>query len=1341
MFIEGSLVSDKTDILIDKYVQLLNEGISASQILVLVQNSTLKNEFTKKVLEKLDIDCIEKLQIHSFYSLVYNTVSDNWAFLEDRNVFDNPVILPNLSGLEISQFILKDILKEVPFKGYNSRMSLIQQIFRRYSLIIQNNLSQSEIDERAKILKEGFSDDASLAIKKLLRKTLELRGFDYLRQCLLFNFIYKNTSYFKDIKYLFIDDADECTPICIDFVEYLSMQLTEYFIAIDPLGSSRCGYLSADKNNYERLKRIFSNDLPPIACGDFPLKGGRNTCDKLCPLQGGNALQGQRGYEADKLFANVKDGEFNKLENFSYTSFSKRSQMVQSAIDKINEIIKNGTKPCEISIISPVIDDMLKFTLKNNLKTADLMFLTGSEKLIQNRLVLGAITVLKLNTELKNTLSEFDIRVILSEFLKIPVKYCQKILYHFEKNKELIPYEFEDREYTQKYSDFLKLIQSLSVSDKKISEQIINIYDKLFTFEKFNKNEINKFNFFIKQIRDFEDIFGAEFNKRKTDIILQIENSVISENPYSVLEIEQNDLIISTPQKIIDNHIRTKYQFWLDISNSEWIKSDTGPLYNAWVFQKDWDKDTYTIDDNIKLSADKNARVLRKLSLCASEHIFCYSSLFDSNGVENYGGIEEYIITSENEKSEDTTEQGFKITPRADQKPVLDYEKGYMGISAVPGAGKTTILLALIIKLLDKGINPENIFVLTYMDSAARNFRERIKNVRKNSSKLPNISTIHGLALRILKENGNYEKLGLNADFEICDDSQRGRILREISQKLGIEQKTADEFDRAVSTFKMNGGILPKNITDKKLQKFATFYKFYIENLKEFNLIDYDDMLTGSVKLLEENPDILAYYQNICQYLIEDEAQDSSLIQQKLITLLGGKYKNIIRCGDVNQSITATFSNADVEGFRKFITENYNVSMNCSQRCSKDVWELANRLVTISLADKTTQNAFFKMFMQPVEGKNPVEKNAVISEIFDTSQEEKSHVLKIIRETLSKHPDYTVGILLRNNYQVEAWQNLIENAGFKVITRNQCLAQKSVFRAIFAVMKIVLHPFDNDILGQNYDILSETGRYKYGLGEEIKKYENPFIQINCDNLNNQSLEQFYWDVNYWISLCALPPNELVVKVAQDLGIMKSEIDKSNIHLISTLIKRICIKNNSLSYAVERLSELSKRPNLSGFKFFSEEDEDDKKSLQGKVQIMTMHKSKGDEFNLVFMPEMSEKNLPLSIDSINLKNADFIEQIRCLNPNYKKKSDFELKKEILEENLRLLYVAITRAKNRLYITTSTKEQTRYGKTKNSEPSMIFDEIININNENFKILKYVQNDKIFVFEKNKEEIISE
>ncbi len=1284
MFIEGNLQSNKTDLLIENYAKLINSGVSASEILVLVQNSTLKNNFINGVLEQIDVDCLEKLQVHTFFSLVYNTINDNWAFLEDRNIFDNPVILPNLSGLEVSQYILKDILKTVQFKGYNSRISLIQQIFRRYSLIIQNHLTRDEIEKRAKILKEGFSDEAQLAINKLLRKTLEYRAFDYLRQCLLFNFIYTNTNYFKDIKYIFIDDADECTPICIDFIIFLSKQLEDYFIAIDPLGSSRCGYLNADKNNYAKLQNAFIN-LSAMSCNNSE----------------NSSL---------KLFNNVKFGEQNILDNFVYKSYSKRSEVVSQIIKNIELLIKNGTKPSDIAIITPVIDDILRFSLKDNLKNLNLLYLTGNEKLIQNKLVLAAITILKLNTDLKKSLAEFDIRVLLSEILNIPIKYCQIILEHFGKYQELIEFDFKDEEYTKKYENFLELIKNLSKSDKKISDQIIEIYNNIFDINKYSKDEINKFNFLLKQIRDFESIFGVEFNKRKSEIILQIENSVISENPYSVLEIADNDLIISTPQKIIDSHILTKYQLWLDISSSEWIKPDTGPLYNAWVFQKDWDKDNYTIEDNINLSKDKTARVLRKLTLCAKDTIFCYSSLFDSNGIENYGGIEEYIFTkSQNNLLSEQKEEKFNIIPREDQKPVLDYENGYMGISAVPGAGKTTILLALIIKLLEKGINPEHIFVLTYMDSAARNFRERIKNINSNTNKLPNISTIHGLALRILKENGNYEKLGLNGDFEICDDAYRNRILNEIGAKLSIQKKTLEEFDRAVSIFKMSGGIIPKFVNDSKLRQFIMFYKGYINKLKEFNLIDYDDMLAGAVKILENNHDILHHYQGICEYIIEDEAQDSSLIQQKLIKLLSGKYKNVIRCGDVNQSITSTFSNADVEGFRNFITNNYNVSMNCSQRCSKGIWTLANKLVAQSLTQNETQKAFFQMYMQPVEGKNPQEDNAVQSQIFETPQQEKSFVLKTIKDALKKHPNYTIGILLRNNYQVGEWQNLIENNGFKVITRNQCLEQKGVFKGIFAVLNIILNPFDNDNLGYNFDILTELGKYKSKLGDEISKYENPFITINTDYLNSHDLEQFYWDVNYWLSLCYLPCHEFIIKIAADLGLFNSEIDKSNIYLISTLIKRISAKNNSYSYICQKLSELSKRANLSGFKFFSEENEDDKKSLEGKIQIMTMHKSKGDEFNLVFIPQLSERNLPLTIESINLKSNDFIQNVKGINPNYKKQTEFEQKQEILSENLRLLYVAITRAKNKLYITSSKKEES-FGRLKESEPSVIFQDLL-------------------------------
>ncbi len=1286
MLIVGSIASDKTTMLRDKYVNLLNSGVPSSEILVLVQNSTLKNDFTEKTLEKLLIPSVEKMQVHSFYSLVYNTVCDNWAFLEERNIFDNPVILPNMAGLEVSQFIFKDILKEVKFKGYNSRMSLLHQIFRRYSLIVQNNLSTDEVTQRAEILKEGFSEDADLTIKKFMKKTLELRDFDYLRQCLLFNFIYKNTDYFKDIKYLIVDDADELTPICLEFIKYLAPQLEDYFISIDPLGSSRCGYLSADKNNYTKLKTIFDENT-------IPARENQELLD--------------RGL---KLFNNARCDEENILDGFRYETCAKRSAMIDEAIEKINKLIhEDKVNPCQIAVISPVIDEMLKFSLREGIKNnINLLYLSGSEKLIQNRLVKAALTILKLNTDLKNSLNEFDIRIILSEFLQIPLKYCEEILENFHRTKVLAPYDFSDEEYSEKYSKLINLVNELSGSKDKISEQLVKIYNELFCLNTTSFNEINKYNFFIKQITDFENVFGEDFNKRKTDIILQAQNSIIAENPYSVLEINKNDLIVSTPQKIIDNHITTKHQIWLDITSSEWIKSDTGPLYNAWVFQKDWFKKDYTLDDNLTLSKDKTARVLRKLSLNSESNIYCYSSLFDSNGIENFGGIENYIITSD-EKDNTEDKKELKIIPRKDQQPVLDYKGGLMGVSAVPGAGKTTILLALIIKLLEQGIPPEKIFVLTYMDSAARNFRERIKKINKKSSKLPNISTIHGLALKILKENGNYEKLGLSEDFEICDDSQRGRILREISYRLKIDKKSVEEFDRAVSIYKFNGGkSVKEHISDKKLLSFLNFFTIYQDTLKEYNLIDYDDMLTGSVKILKENPDVLSHYQDLCEYIIEDEAQDSSSVQQELISLLAGKHGNIIRCGDVNQSITATFSNSDVEGFRRFITENKNVSMDCSQRCTDDVRNLANSLVKDACSKSESKNSFFEMYMQPIENKNPnpMLKNGVFSQIFENSAEEKNFVLKTIKETLSKNPQYTIGILLRYNYQVTEWQNLLENRGLSVITRNQCLEQKSIFRAIFAVMKMVLLPFNNNVIAEGYKTLAELGFYQHGPEKDIEKYEKSFISLNSDNFENVYLQQFYWDLNYWVSLSYLPPNEIAIKAG--LQFFKSDIEKSNIYLISTLIKRICIKDDSLEYAVNTLKELSKKPNLSGFKFFSEEDEDDKTFLQGKVQIMTMHKSKGDEFNLVFLPEMTDKNLTLGIDNIGLKSSAFIESVKALTPNNQKRSDFELKQSILGENLRLLYVAITRAKNQLFITTSINAK-KYGRVCQNEPCKIFEEL--------------------------------
>ena len=1291
----------REELLVQKYLELIGSNVKPSEILVLVQNSTLKRNFSDKILEKINISSYDKLNIHSFFSIVYNTIVDNWCFVENSIPTEKAFILPNLVGLEVSQFLLKDILKENEVKGYNSKKSLLHQIFRRYSLIIQNHLSNEDVRERSKILKESFGDDAEFIIKKLLSKTLSTRSLDYLRQTLIFNHIYKNTDYFKNIRYLLVDDADEMTPVCFEFIKYLQPQLKDWIICFDSLGSSRCGYLSADTSIEYKLSKLFNEEVVDNINGlnkyftqseflasqtqqeimHFPISGEENY-----------SFQEENG---EIIFSNVIEKTKKRLKNFTLTSLSKRAEILDSTVEKIEELFQKGIKPNEISIITPLQDNMLRFTMKEKLKKCNLLFLSGSEKLIDNPLVKASLNILKLMNDIE--ISDIDLRVILSDYIGIPLKYCQKILDTYSKTKKLPSIEIDF--YNEKYQKFYSIFEEIKSKDIKLSQKVFEMFYAVVDFV--DSDNINKFNFFIKQLRDFETVLGQKVVKeRASDIINQIENSIIAENPSSTLEITQNDLIIATPQKIIDNKISTRYQFWLDVSHSDWVKNDIGPLYNAWVMQADWTKDEYTVEDDIFLSNQKIARILRKLLLLAKEHTYALSSLFDPTGAENLGGIEEFLI-SDTQVDEDK-EPIFQIKPRDDQKPVLDYEKGSMAISAVPGAGKTTILLALIMKLINKGISPANIFVLTYMESAARNFRERIKNMAPDNNQLPNISTIHGLALRIIKDNSNYERLGLDSDFEICDDTQRMRILKSIDGKF--TKTELEEFDRAISVLKLQNGDINTPTTDKKVEKFKAFYREYQQKLDEANLIDYDDILLFSVKLLEKNDDIREYYQNICEYIIEDEAQDSSGIQQKLIGLLTGRHKNIIRCGDINQAITTTFSNADVEGFRNFIqTADKLVEMNHSQRCAQEVMDLANK--TILWGERLLPKAFFKSLMQGVDGKNPISENAIYTKVFDKAFEEKNFILKEIKNILTRDKNATIGILLRGNYQVANWTQFVNDAGFKSITRSESLGQKAVFNTIFSILKYLQTPFDNEALVSVYETLSDLGHYKQRLQLEIKNSKEPFITKDGDNIESPELAQFLWDMQYWLNSSTIPLEELVIKIG--LYYYTSDIEKSNVYLIATLVRKLNT-NNNYDLVVERLDALSKRPSLSGFKFFSEEEDDS--AVKGKVQIMTLHKSKGDEFEYVFIPELAEKSLSIDTSQSTLKASTiFMESIRGFNPDYKVKSEAELKDFSAEESLRLFYVAITRAKKKLYITTSQKIKS-FNREVEQMPSIVFDELL-------------------------------
>lgn len=1243
MLIKGDVKSEKFDILVKKYAELINSGVSTYSVLVVLQTPSDKNKFINSALKLINIPAIEELNIHTFHGLIYNTIADNWNVLENLVPAKKHFILPNLVGLEVSQLILKDILKKTDVKGYNSKKSLLHQIFRRYSLILQNNLTEDEIQEKSELLKESFGEDAHKIIKSLMAHTLSYRSFDYLRQMPLFKYIYQNTDYFNSIDYLIIDDADEMTPAGYEFLK--TLDLKDFYIGFDSPGNSRAGYLSADTQFETNLYKIFK-ELP-------------------------KTLNSNANQDALLLYKNIKLDEKNILQNLNYTSYSKRADMIDACYKKIKSLIESGTKPCDITIVSPIVDDILKFSITQKLSNYNLKFISGSEKLLDDTFIKSIINIIKMGINLP--INKFDKRGIFSDFLNIPIKNMKVLC----------------GEYKEKYDKFLTVLEHLKQDESLLSEKIFYVYETLVDY--IPPERIRKFNFFLKQIQDFEKVFSYS---RTEDIIIQLENSIISEQPYSVINIEENDLLISTPQKVIDNKIVSKYQIWLDVSSNLWTKSDIGPLYNSWVFQKCWQKKEYTIEDDINLAKDKTAKIMRKLNLC-TDYVYALSSIFDSQGVENFGGIETYLICEEPNEASSTS---FHIIPRDDQKPVLEYKRGKMAISAVPGAGKTTILLALILKLMENKVHPENIYVLTYMESAARNFKDRIKNINPENTKLPNITTIHGLALRILKENSNYERLGLDPEFDICDDSLKMKIIGAISGS--IDKNDVDDFTRAISVLKLSGGV-PKDINMKdihpKVRRFIRFYQDYQTKLGENNLIDYDDILVSAVKLLEENPDILNYYQNICQFIIEDEAQDSSEIQQRLLNLLSGKYQNIIRCGDINQAITTTFTNADVEGFYKFINNSDKVMMNRSQRCTEDVWRLANKLVNYG------GKSFYNMMMKAVDGKNPVEKNAVINEIFETGQEEKNFILSEIKKLLTKKPNATVGILLRNNFQVSEWESFINNAGFKVITRSESLGKKAIFKTIFAILKAIENPFSNGNLADTYQVLYEQGFYKKNFACKIENCETDFITINPDDAGE--LSQFLWDINYWLFNSTIPIQELVSKIG--LYYYNTDLEISNVYLISTLVARLNVKND-LSLLIQKLGELAKKPSLSGFKFFAEEDSAVEQT--GTIQIMTMHKSKGDEFDYVFIPELTEKNLSLDIEKMKLKSSSlFMENVKAINPNYQKKSEIELKEFNIAENFRLLYVAITRAKRRLYITVSQKSK-YFNKMQDNDISIIFENLL-------------------------------
>ena len=1236
-------------ILASKYLELVDKKVPEDEILVLVQNSKKKKEFIEIIKKSHALGSVGQLKIYSFSGLCYNTILDNWAIIENSISDKNALISPHLSGLEVSQYIFKKCMEEVEFKGYNSKTNLLHQMLRRYSLITLNNLSEDEVQKRSKILAENFALEANCAINKYKQKTIALRAFDYIRQMDMFEFLYKKIK--NPFKYVFLDDGDEITPAIFAYLEHIKPSVKEFFIGYDLLGSSRLGYLGAINVDFEKFL------------------GESAITDKKNPMA--------------FIFDDLNKNKPIEMDKISAKTFLKRDEMIDCAVSDIKKLLKQGVKPTEIALITPLSDEFLKSSL--NKTGLHFNFISKNEKLNQNPLIAYILELLKIINNTENIdISPYTLKGILIELLNFDKIETVKLIQEYQLDRNFNNSSFFD--FLKKknlFSELLELYEKVRFSP--LSIQMYEIVQKFVLLNRENSKNIVKINQLLKQITDFEEVFGNEANNLK--LLIQLENTIISENPLSDDEIGSSEILVSTAQKMIDYSYKVKYQFLLDCSHADWIKQDIGPLYNAWVMQKKWSKDIYELNDNIELTRDKVTRGLYKLLLLGGKTTL-YSSVYDSLGIENISGIDKYF-KYENKKENLNIP---KIIPRPDQKQVLDYKKGLMSISATAGSGKTTILLLLVEKFLRgeiiQNLEAKNIFVLTFMESAARNFRERIKAKYPDLAELPNISTIHGLALRIIKENNNYARLDLDYDFEIIDDIKRSAILNEVLILNNISFDKAELYDRAISAYKNELALYNNYKTDNKL--FLNVFNGYEQKLKEQNLIDYDDLLLYSLKLLKENEDILNYYQDLASVIIEDEAQDSSYVQQNLIKLLGAKHKNIIRCGDINQAITSTFTNSDVQGFKDFMTKSKNVVMDRCQRCATGVLDCANNTVKFSYNKKI--EAFSNLIMKPVEGKNIVDKNAVKTEIFPVEADEKKFITNKIKEILKQDKNATIAILLRSNFAIDNYALLMNKNSIKTYRNSDSLINNPLYRVVLLILEFIKNPYDTKLVGQVAQELYELGYYKFQSVKFANSLKEPlFLTSNYD-------EPLYWDLTYFLFKNHSSIYDLVYEIGEFY--FSNSTQKVNIALVAAIAQKIALGAKTFENTVLKMREIQYKLNFSNIKFYSCDDNIQKTS---RVQIMTLHKSKGDEFDYVFIPELTQDNLCLSEPELKLKeNTKFIQKVK-----FKPKTDEELKKEIIEENLRLIYVGITRAKKKLYLTSALKYK-YFSKMKDVKPTELIDD---------------------------------
>lgn len=608
-------------------------------------------------------------------------------------------------------------------------------------------------------------------------------------------------------------------------------------------------------------------------------------------------------------------------------------------------------------------------------------------------------------------------------------------------------------------------------------------------------------------------------------------------------------------------------------------------------------------------------------------------------------------------------------------------------VIAGAGSGKTKVLTHKIAYLLEeKDVKPWNILAITFTNKAANEMKERVGNLVGEAAKDMWIGTFHSICVKILRRF--IDRIGFEHSFVIFDTSDQRTLIKECLKDLQIDDKMFTdrivqfEISNAKNDMKEPEEYEAISKGDYRKEKIASVYRLYQKRLKENNAIDFDDIINYTIKIFKENEDVLDYYTNKFNYILVDEYQDTNKSQFTLIRLLADAHGNITVVGDNDQGIYS-FRGADISNilnFEKDFKGTKIIKLEQNYRCTQNILNAANSVI------KNNEVKYKKkLWTENEEGSLPT------FHVSDDEYDEGRYIVEEInhlrREEYYKYSDFAV--LYRMNSQSRAIEEILrrEDIPYKIVGGLNFYERKEI-KDIIAYLRLINNTSDNLALKR---IINEPKR---GIGKtSLDKIQAISEQTGIPMYNIIKEADQYGLARVYANA------QSFVAVIEDL------ISKKDEYTITELIKHT-LKETGYTKALEEENSIeaeNRIENLEEFltvavQFEEEEAENDLSSfLEGitlssdldgmdeeeeSVTLMTLHSAKGLEFPVVFLVGMEEG----------------------IFPGYKSIGE---PKE-LEEERRLCYVGITRAKNNLFLTCS-RQRTMFGSTSCNPVSRFVKEI--------------------------------